>query len=310
MTPEQMAALERMLTRNEGKDLTVYQDSKGHPTVGIGFNLDRYGARSAIEAQGLNYDRVRAGAQSLTETQASALLREDLNTAIEGAGRVVNNFDQLPFARQAVLVDLCFNMGENKLMDFSKMRRAVERGDWQGAANEMENSNWYHQVGDRGPRMVEIMRTGTAREVLGERWGALQPQPGEAPARLAGALLPEGRQLMGDAERAVRGLAEERGLVWDQGMQNTVAAVAKQAKNSGLSGISLLKVDAEGRIRFVQTDGGTLREAFIDAKTAANTPETESMQALVAADQRLTKGEAAPQVLTAQATTMDAHARG
>ncbi|WP_231943457.1 glycoside hydrolase family protein [Hydrogenophaga crassostreae] len=304
-----MAALERMLILNEGKKLTVYQDSEGHPTVGIGFNLDRYGARTAIEAQGLDYDRVRAGAQSLTEAQASALLRADLNTAIDGAGRVVDNFDQLSFSRQAVLVDMCFNMGENKLMDFSKMRRAVERGDWQGAANEMENSNWFHQVGDRGPRMVEIMRTGAAREVLGERWGALQPGLGEEPTRLAGALSPDSRQLMGDSERAVRGLAQERGLAWDQGMHNTVAAVAMHAKNSGLSGISLLKVDAEGSIRFVQTDGGTLREGFIDAKTAANTPEAESMQALVAADQRLAS-DAAPQVLAADAAMVDARARG
>ena len=58
-----------MISQHEGKRKCVYTDTMGHPTIGIGFNLDASGAQQAIEKLGLNYDDVRSGAQCLTESQ-------------------------------------------------------------------------------------------------------------------------------------------------------------------------------------------------------------------------------------------------
>ena len=44
-----------------GKAITPGCVVLGHPTVGVGFNLDANGAQAAIEALGLDYNQVRSG---------------------------------------------------------------------------------------------------------------------------------------------------------------------------------------------------------------------------------------------------------
>jgi lysozyme len=55
---------------------------------------------------------------------------------------------------------MSFNLGLNKLKKFKKMKAALDVNDYNTAADEMEDSLWFDQVKDRGPRMVNIMRTG------------------------------------------------------------------------------------------------------------------------------------------------------
>jgi len=45
----------------EGRKSHVYKDQMEHPTIGVGFNLDRRDARRHLEELGLDYNRVRAG---------------------------------------------------------------------------------------------------------------------------------------------------------------------------------------------------------------------------------------------------------
>lgn len=50
-----------MVADAEGTRPCVYIDTMGHPTIGIGFNLDRSDARSICSKYGINYDAIRAG---------------------------------------------------------------------------------------------------------------------------------------------------------------------------------------------------------------------------------------------------------
>jgi hypothetical protein len=50
---------ETRIAEYEGKRAHVYTDTPGHPSVGIGFNLDRHGAKDALQAVGADYDKVR-----------------------------------------------------------------------------------------------------------------------------------------------------------------------------------------------------------------------------------------------------------
>lgn len=93
------------------------------------------------------------------------------------------------------------------------------------------------------------------------------------------------RQLLQDSEQQVRGIADRHGLAWDAGMDNTVAAVARQAREDGLTGITHMKA-ADGEIRFAQADGYQVREGRVDAREAANTPEPASLSGLAQADAR------------------------
>ncbi len=148
----------RRLTQFEGREDTVYDDSVGHPTIGVGFNLDRPDARQKIEALGLNYNDVRSGKVSLNDQQIDTLLDADAGRAVQDARGLVSNFDQLPEDKQLVVADMVFNMGAQKFSQFKNTIAAIEDNDWDTAADEMQDSKWYTQVGDRGKQLVDEMR--------------------------------------------------------------------------------------------------------------------------------------------------------
>ena len=65
--------------------------------------------------------------------------------------------------RQAVLVNMAFNLGIAGLLAFKRMLAACERGEYAAAAREMLDSVWAKQVGARAVRLAEQMRTGEWR---------------------------------------------------------------------------------------------------------------------------------------------------
>jgi GH24 family phage-related lysozyme (muramidase) len=143
----------------EGRRNHVYLDSHGHPTIGIGFNLDRADAREKIEDLGLDYDEVRAGNRDLTDDQIDQLFDADLDQAIDDAGQIISNFDSLPGARQTLVVDMIFNLGATGFSNFRRAISAIDNENWETAADEMQDSSWYHQVGRRARADVAAMRT-------------------------------------------------------------------------------------------------------------------------------------------------------
>lgn len=127
---------------------------------------------------------------------------------------------------------------------------------------------------------------GNAKDAVDTIRGPLDPgQPAQRDrkgASLDPAVLPEGTlRLLDDSRVHVQRLAQTHGLPWDQGMENTVHAVAQKASEAGLSRITHLKVD-EGQIRLAEHDGATLKEAQIDARQAANTPAEGPIQRMAA----------------------------
>lgn len=139
---------------------------------------------------------------------------------------------------------------------------------------------------------------------IGEAISLNNNQPGPTEFRLA--LAPESQQLLKDSEQHVRALADRHQLAWDQGMDNTVHAVALEARGQGLTGITHLKAQ-DGQIRFAQQDGFGLREGQVDARTAANTAAGDSLQQMASTDQReLANAQAQPAPQLAEARTPEA----
>lgn len=123
-----------------------YLDSEGIPTIGIGLNLTKRGARERIEALGLPYTAVCEGECALRDGHIDALFQMDLNDAISDAAAIVENFWELPDDVQHAVVDMCFNMGGPRFRKFTKLIEALAARDFIAAAREMLDSKWARQV--------------------------------------------------------------------------------------------------------------------------------------------------------------------
>ncbi|PIN94576.1 hypothetical protein COU61_00365 [Candidatus Pacearchaeota archaeon CG10_big_fil_rev_8_21_14_0_10_35_13] len=149
-----------MVKRHEGLELKAYDDSKGIRTVGIGFNLTRSGARARIESLGLDYSKVYNKKVEITVEQAERLFVDDFDNSIKIAENYVGSdkWGSLPRDVKGVVVDMSYNLGPTKLAGFKKFREALRTGDFKSAADEMVDSEWYGQVGNRSKELVGIVR--------------------------------------------------------------------------------------------------------------------------------------------------------
>jgi lysozyme len=76
-------------------------------------------------------------------------------------------FSSLSAPRQAVLIDMAFNLGVGGLMKFTNTLAAVEAGDFAKAAERMMQSKWATQVKRRAFRLAKMMETGEWPSFLG-----------------------------------------------------------------------------------------------------------------------------------------------
>ena len=155
---------------NEGYKPRVYIDTEGHPTVGIGFNLDRSDARRRLSAVGANYDRIRDGSETLTDYQINALFNDDMANAVSCASSWLSQvWYKMSTDQRSAVADMAFNLGCAGLQKFRNMKAALLRGDYGGAAAEMRNSKWCRQVKSRCDRNIACMKGGLAilMEILG-----------------------------------------------------------------------------------------------------------------------------------------------
>lgn len=143
--------------QHEGVRPKKYLDSKGIPTVGVGFNLKRSDADRKLKAVGANPIKVKQGKQALTPNQIETLLISDLKSSKSAANRIVGNLAQYPAGVQGVLVEMAFNLGENGLSKFKNFLAAVKAKKYKVAAKEMLNSDWSKQVGSRAKTLSTIV---------------------------------------------------------------------------------------------------------------------------------------------------------
>lgn len=149
--------LRNMIARHEGNDNTVYPDSRGIPTVGIGFNLRRDDAAERLQNVGADINEVLDG-QALTDEQVNSLFQDDVRMALNDARTFLPNFNEHPEIVQDIVTDMSFNLGLTRLSQFNNFREALSRGDYQTAADEMVDSRWHGQVGNRSGELVQMMR--------------------------------------------------------------------------------------------------------------------------------------------------------
>ena len=148
MRIEQNPRMLEQLKRHEGLRLEPYRDTVGVLTVGYGHNLEAWPVPGVGDGG------------RITQEQADALLAEDVARAAAGLDRALPWWRELGEERQAVLLNMCFNLGLPKLCGFSKMLAAAEKGQWVRATREMGDSLWARQVKGRALELMNQMLDG------------------------------------------------------------------------------------------------------------------------------------------------------
>ena len=148
------------LIEHEGMVLTVYQDSLGIDTIGIGRNLKDRG----ISKEELDYLDIPSMEvvyeQGITEADARYLALNDITIVENELCRVHSCVEELDSVRQLVLMDMAFNMGVPRLCKFKKMWNAIHEQNFETASLEMMDSRWARQVGRRAKILSEAMKSG------------------------------------------------------------------------------------------------------------------------------------------------------
>lgn len=123
---------------HESLRLKPYRCTAGKLTIGYGRNLDDVG---------------------LSNEEAEYLLLHDLENAEREASKL-DCYKKLSQNRRDILIEMVFNLGYPRLCGFKKMIQALDRGDYNGAANEMLDSKWARDVGERARTLAYFMRIG------------------------------------------------------------------------------------------------------------------------------------------------------
>jgi lysozyme len=136
--------LEAQLRVDEGLRLTVYLDTRGLATVGVGHLVHPA-------------DLLHVG-DRITPARCQALFAADLGRTLADCEREVVGWQTFPGAVQEILANMAYNLGIVGLLKFYTLLHCVRVGDYAGAAAAMVQSRWYTQVGDRSRRLVARMR--------------------------------------------------------------------------------------------------------------------------------------------------------
>jgi len=131
--------LRELLIKHEGLSLLPYIDSTGHLTIGYGRNIQIRG---------------------ISNEEALFMMDNDIEGCIDDLMNTYDFWDDLNDVRQVVLVNMCYNLGINKLKRFSRMKRALSARDYSRASFEMLNSLWARQVGKRAVELAQLMKEG------------------------------------------------------------------------------------------------------------------------------------------------------
>lgn len=71
---------------------------------------------------------------------------------------ISTNYTLLPDTIKFVLIDMCYNMGLTRLLEFKKMFQCIRLEDWQGMIEEMIDSDYYKDVKNRADELVKTIK--------------------------------------------------------------------------------------------------------------------------------------------------------
>ena len=131
-----------MLRKHEGVETHAYKCTAEKTTIGVGRNIDPNGGI------GLSNDEI------------DYLLANDVKRVNDELLGAFGWYKTLGTERKDAMIDMCFNMGLPRLMQFKKALGAMSAKNYDSAAVEFLDSRWAKQVGQRAISITDIIRSG------------------------------------------------------------------------------------------------------------------------------------------------------
>ena len=135
-------ALREQLKIDEGVKYEIYKDHLGYPTFGIGHLITES-----------DPEHGKPDGTEISEDRVNEIFETDVAKFVSEAKILFPDLDELPDVAQQVIVNMAFNMGRPRLSKFKNFIAGVNDRDWTRAAEEMMDSRWATQVGDRAIRL-------------------------------------------------------------------------------------------------------------------------------------------------------------
>lgn len=144
-----MKFAETIITVEEGFKQHEYHCSEGWVTIGFGRKL------SNVKYAPLGNTKVTKEQEIVFVRNRIQEIESRLSSAHPSAWSKCND------ARKAILVSMAYQIGIDGLLAFRKMWENLNRGDFELAAREMQNSKWFVQTPNRARRHIEQMKIGS-----------------------------------------------------------------------------------------------------------------------------------------------------
>lgn len=127
----------KMLSVDEGLRLKPYRCTAGKLSIGYGRNLDDVG---------------------ISQKVADIMLEEDLQVAQRTCERIFDDlFTTWSENRRLGWINLAFNLGHARLLQFKNTIRAARVNDWSEVEKGLRASLWFKQVGKRAERVIDLI---------------------------------------------------------------------------------------------------------------------------------------------------------
>ena len=131
--------LRQQLIKHEGVEYKLYTCTSLKTSIGVGRNLEDRGISHATAMQ---------------------MLDEDIDICINELQQTLSYWNDLPSRVKEGLINLCFNMGISRLMAFKKTFGFLREGMYSKAADELLDSRYANQVGQRAVDVANMIRDG------------------------------------------------------------------------------------------------------------------------------------------------------
>lgn len=127
----------KMLLVDEGLRLKPYRCTADKLTIGYGRNLEDVG---------------------ISQKVADIMLEEDLQSAQKTCEKIFGGiFASWSENRRLGWINLAFNLGHSRLIQFKNTIRAARVQDWDEVEKGLRASLWFKQVGKRAERVIGMI---------------------------------------------------------------------------------------------------------------------------------------------------------